>query len=105
MKYPICPNCNNKISFIQGLKFLNPWKIKCPHCETYIQANRLYKVLTVIAPFFGFAIAGVAIYFEETEKWETNDSLLYFFIIFSILSLIAYKTWPYVKFLSKTDEK
>ncbi len=104
MEYPKCPNCNKNLTLIQGLKFLNPWRIKCPHCETYFQSNRLFKILTVIAPFFGGAIAGVAIYFEETEKWERKDSLLYFLITFSILLFIAHWTWKYMRFISKPDE-
>lgn len=105
MKYPICPNCNGNFSFFQGLKFLNPWNIKCPHCEIYIQGSRLYKALSVIAPSLGVAISAVAIYFEEIEKWETKDSLLYFVVVFSILFFVGYKAWPYMKFKLKSNKE
>ncbi len=105
MNFPLCPRCNENLTFLQGLKFFNPWKIECPHCRTHIQANFIYKALTITSPFLAGAIVGLTIYFEEIGKWETKDSVLFLFIVISALFIISYKTWPLIKFLQKENEK
>lgn len=79
----------------------NPWKVTCPACKATLEMSLVSKVAAVLSVPIGFAVAGVAIYMEETKQWGTQDSLFYFAITFTIIFAIGYILWPKTKLRAK----
>ena len=80
---------------------VNPWKVKCPHCGILLETTLLVKIFGVLAPFLGLAVAGVAIYFEEIGRWQTINSVIFLAATFSIIGIVCFACYPYMKFTKK----
>ena len=77
MNKPACTECGFKFSFWRSLTFLNPYVVTCPHCRTELHIKNANLILS-LSLLLGLAIAGVAIACEETGRWKTADSYLFF---------------------------
>ncbi len=73
-----CPECGHRFSLLQGLKAWNPWRYRCPYCQTVLETTGPYKLATLAAIPLGLVIAVTAILQEEAGVWRTADSLLFF---------------------------
>ena len=95
---PKCPECDSQISFIKGLRMWNPWRIICPFCGSPLEMTRISKIATILSFPLGIMYGGFAIYMEETKRWVTADSIIYFTVTIPILLGIGYLLWPLTKF-------
>lgn len=80
----------------------NPWAVTCPECKGNLEMSKLSKIGTVLSIPAGLCWAGVAIYMEEIERWETIDSLIFFAITMPIFLTIGYMLWPRTKIYVKS---
>ena len=90
---PQCPVCQSSISFISGLKMWNPWRVTCPHCHAKLMMSKLVKVFSVLCIPLGIVYGSIPIYMEETGRWATHNSLVFFAITAPALLVIAYGQW------------
>ena len=100
---PECPNCKGKLTILHGLQCWNPWRYKCPLCDTILQYARRSKLLLIPFGILGLLIAGIAIYQEETGKWVTTDSIEFFAYAFIVILVLAILSWPLTQFIIKKD--
>jgi len=95
--YPTCPSCDQKILFRHGLLLWNPWHFKCPHCSSTLETTKVWKAGFLCSFPAGLLIAAISIYQEQQGLWTTADSLMFFFIVFVVLVLLSFVTWPFLK--------
>ena len=97
---PLCPVCGSTISFVKGLRMANPWRTRCPICKAPLAMSTLAKVFTVAG---GLLYGGLAIYMEESKRWVTSDSLLYFALTAPVLAGLSFLLWPRMKFIARKE--
>ncbi|WP_105172201.1 hypothetical protein [Pseudoalteromonas sp. T1lg24] len=51
---PICPECNNEITFLQSFRNINPWNYHCPNCRKRIDISKKWKNISLISAGLGF---------------------------------------------------
>ena len=88
---------------MDSVKFMNPWKCRCPYCSVTLEMSQAWKIVYVGSFLFGGALAGVAIYQEEMGRWQTTDSLLFFLWAFALLLPIACALWPLMRLKVKRE--
>jgi hypothetical protein len=99
-----CPACDYQFSFLRSFRVLNPWKQRCPGCGAALTGGRRASSAVAGGALIGALIAAVAIGMEETRRWVTADSLLWFAIAVP-LALIPYQylCWRWVTLEERKD--
>lgn len=90
---PLCPVCQSPIGFIEGLRMWNPWRVTCPHCRAKLMMSSQAKVLSALCIPLGLVYGAIPIYMEETGRWTTHNSLVFFAITAPCLLGIGYALW------------
>ncbi len=103
-KRPICPECNESMTFLQSFKNINPWNYKCPNCKKKIVAPKLWKSITIACFIMGFCAGIFASYKEEQGAWTANTSWLFFGLCLLVLIPITTIIWTRLKFKSLSDK-
>lgn len=76
---------------------------QCKNCKTRLEAGWVTKLLMILALPLGLALAGIAIWQEETGNCDSLDSQRWFFGVFIVIGLLSYLSWPTSKFKIKGD--
>jgi hypothetical membrane protein len=87
----LCPACNHCVTLGESLRILNPFNFGCPSCKVRLRVGPRGRALTIASAIFGLLLAGIAIYMEETERWQARNSLTFFVLTFGILGV----PWQY----------
>jgi hypothetical protein len=98
---PKCPSCNSQFRWRDGSRFWSPWNYPCPYCGVSLEASKYQKGLLLASVPFGVLVAAIAIYFEESGKWQTKDSGLFFAAVLVGLIVFAIVSWPRTRFQIK----
>ena len=101
MQKPKCPSCLGELTLLHSLKMPNPWRCKCPLCGEILETGKVPKVSMLLAIPTGALIAGVAIFQEETGRWQETDSYAFFAVAFSVVIFVAVMLWPKSNFRLK----
>ena len=100
---PQCPVCHVRISFLQSARMWNPWRVRCPNCRAALQVSRLVKALAIAGIPLGILYAAVPIYMEESGRWLTIQSLVYFAVTAPLLLGLDYAFWTSIEFRAKDE--
>lgn len=77
-----CPVCKNNITFLEFIKSLTPYNIKCRKCKTKLKLNKGNFVVIIISLIYGVVIASIL---ENLNMKAIN------FIVIVILGGIIYE--------------
>ena len=85
------------------MKEFNPWNLECLECGTILQANRWVTISYLLAIPIGVAVAGIALYLEETNNWGTRELMLFYASMFFPALAISLYLWRHWRFEVKSN--
>ena len=82
-----CPECKNKIGFVESLTIINPLKFKCKKCSNYLtlSMSSIKKYILLLVVIFTFSFIGFLL--GEIENILTKSFLL--ILVPSILIVVT----------------